>query len=314
MSQPRMSIPGGTYLVTRTTVLSLFLLVPSEEVNQILQYCFAWAARRNGILIHAISVQINHYHAVVTDPDGKLSEFVQELNRCAARCLLEYYRDRFPRRRLESLWTSSQSFGATLLVNANAVLDKILYTLINPVKDGMVLDYREWPGFSTYPSDWRGGVRRVRRPSYYFKGTPEELEYQVDPPAQLDRGDVEGLIADVESHIRERQSEFAATFAAEGRPFRGVEAVLAVDPFDSPSTLRPVGDINPQVAAGADSEALKLAIGALRAFRSAYREAWQLFKKGVEAVFPGGTLLLRKRFGVQCGPLDAVYWCQLAVT
>ena len=126
MSLPRMSIPGGTYLVTRTTVMSMFLLAPDRVVNEIMEYCLAWAAREHGILIHAVIVQANHYHAVVTDPEGKLSEFVQELNRCAARCLLAYYRSRFPHRRVEALWASSQPFSATLLVNANAVLDEIV--------------------------------------------------------------------------------------------------------------------------------------------------------------------------------------------
>jgi len=92
MSHPRMSVPGGTYLVTRSTVMSLFLLAPGPVVNQIMEYCIAWAAAGRGILIHAVSVQSNHYHLVVTDLEGKLSEFVQELNRSAARCLLAYYR------------------------------------------------------------------------------------------------------------------------------------------------------------------------------------------------------------------------------
>jgi hypothetical protein len=259
-------------------------------------------------------VQANHYHAVVTDVEGKLSEFVQELNRCAARCLLAYYRSRFPHRRVEALWASSQSFSATLLVNANAILDEIVYTLTNPVKDGLVRDYRKWPGFSTRPGDWRGATRRVRRPDFYFKNTPKELEYQVVPPAQLDRGDLEALISDVESHIRERQSQIAVDLAAQGRRFMGVKAVLRIDPFDSPSTPRPAGNINPQLAAGADGAALRLAVQALRAFRSAYRRAWELFKRGAAAVFPGGTLMLRKRFGVPCDPLDAAVWCQLAFT
>jgi hypothetical protein len=309
-----MSVPGGTFLVSRTTVMSLFLLTPNRVVNEIMEYCFAWASRGRGIVIHAVSVQCNHYHAVVTDTQGKLSEFVQELNRCAARCLLAYYRSRFPRRRVEALWASSQCFGATLLVNANAVLDEVVYTLTNPVKDGLVPDCRKWPGFNTRPGDWRGTVRRVHRPGFYFKDTPEELEYQVLPPAQLHRGDVEALIAEVESRIRDRQRQAAGDFAAQGRPFMGVKAVLRTDPFAAPSTPRAVGNINPQLAAGADGAALRLAARALRAFRSAYRRAWELFKKGVAAVFPGGTLLLRKRFGVACEPLDAACWCQLAPT
>jgi putative transposase len=240
---------------------------------------------------------------------------VQELNRCVARCLLEYYRKRFPMRRIDALWSPAESFNATLLVTANAILDELLYTFTNPVKDGLVHDYRKWPGFNTRPSDWRRGMRRVKRPDYYFKNTPEQLEYQLVPPPQLLQGsDLESVIADVETGIRERQSQAARTLQSEGRGFMGVKAVLATDPFSSPSTPRPVGSLNPQVAAGGDREALSLATRALQSFRRAYREAWKLYRKGVNAVFPGGTLLMRRRFHVRCDPLDAAGWCQLAVT
>jgi hypothetical protein len=190
----------------------------------------------------------------------------------------------------------------------------IVYTLTNPIKDGLVHDYRKWPGFNTRPGDWRGAVLRVRRPAFYFKNTPEQLAYQVVPPAQLDRGDLEALIADVEAHIRERQRQIAVDLAAQGRRFMGVKAVLRTFPFDAPSTARPAGNLNPQLAAGADRAALRVAVEAVVAFRVAYRQAWELFKRGAEAIFPGGTLLMRKRFGVRCGSLNAACWCQLAVT
>jgi hypothetical protein len=67
-----MSVPRATYLVTRTTVMSLFLLVPSAVVNQIMEYCIAFAAQGRGILIHAVSVESNHFHMVVTDTEGRL--------------------------------------------------------------------------------------------------------------------------------------------------------------------------------------------------------------------------------------------------
>jgi putative transposase len=159
MSLPRMAVPGGMYLVTRTTVMSLYLLTPNQTVNQIFEYCLAWAAQKYGILLHAVSVESTHFHIELTDALGRLSDFVQELDRCVARCLLEYYRERFPRRRLDALWSPAESFNATLLVTANAILDELLYTLINPIKDGLVHDYRKWPGFNTRPSDWRGKVR-----------------------------------------------------------------------------------------------------------------------------------------------------------
>ncbi|MBN1654965.1 MAG: hypothetical protein JXA30_14445 [Deltaproteobacteria bacterium] len=140
MSLPRMVIPGGTYLVTRSTVMSVFLLTPNETVNQIVEYCLAWCAKKYGIVFHAVSVECTHVHIELTDVLGRLSDFVQELNRCVARCLLEYYRERFPECRLDALWSPAESFNATLLVNEHAILDKLVYPLTNPVKDGLVCD------------------------------------------------------------------------------------------------------------------------------------------------------------------------------
>jgi REP element-mobilizing transposase RayT len=74
--------------------MSLYLLTPCKVVNQIMEYCVARAAGAYGILIDAVSVESNHFHLVVTDARGCLSDFMQELNRSAARCLLEHYRAR----------------------------------------------------------------------------------------------------------------------------------------------------------------------------------------------------------------------------
>jgi putative transposase len=307
MTHPRMSVPGGTYLVTRTTVMSLFLLTPSRTVNQIMEYCIAWAAWGRGILIHAVSVESNHFHLVVTDTDGRLSDFMQELNRCAARCLLEHYREQFPMRRIDTVWTSAQSFSATLLLTPGAVLDKVVYTLTNPAKDGLVHDYRKWPGFNTRPSHWREGTRVVQRPRFYFKNTPAALEYRVCSPSQLGPS-VERAIEAVEQHIREAQRQAAINHAAQRRTVLGAKAVLAVHPFDAPTTERPVGNLNPHLAAGGDRQTLSTAKLALKLFRIAYREAWKHFKKTASAVFPGGTWLMHRRYGQACTTLDA-WWC-----
>jgi putative transposase len=290
MTQPRMVIPGATYLVTRTTVMSLFLLTPSKTVNQIMEYCIAWAARGRGIVIHAVSVESNHFHIVLTDTQGRLSDFMQELNRSAARCLLAHYRERFPKRRLETVWSNAQPFSATLLLTPNAVLDKIVYTLTNPVKDGLVCDYRKWAGFNTRPSDWRSGSRTIERPGFYFKNTPEKLTYRVAAPSQL--GDsTEHAIATVELHIRNQQQQAAVELATQRRSVAGATAIVGTDPFDAPATPRPVGELSPTLASGGDREALSTAKQALKLFRLAYRAAWAAYKAGVGALFPGGTLL-----------------------
>ncbi|MGD8859950.1 MAG: transposase [Myxococcales bacterium] len=311
MSHPRRRIPGGTYLVTHTTVMSLFLLVPGKVVNQIMEYCMAWAARERGILLHAISIESNHYHMVVTDVEGRLSDFIQEFQRTSARCLMAYYRAKFPFARLEGLWSAAGPYTDTLLVNAAAVLDKLIYTFTNPVKDGLVRDYRQWPGFNTRPSHWRQGPRTVERPDFYFKNTPETLTYELTAPSQLGT-DVEQVIADVEGHIRREQAQIATNMRAQGRSFAGAKAVLRTAPLESPSTPQPKGKLAPRLAAGGDAKALATAAAALKLFRIAYREAWKQFKELGSAVFPGGTLLMHKRFGVECEPLDVACWCELA--
>jgi hypothetical protein len=246
---------------------------------------------------------------VLTDTEGRLSDFMQELNRCIARCLILLYREQFPSRRLDAIWTSAESFVATILVTPEAVLDALVYTYTNPVKDGLVRDYRDWPGFNTRPSQWRPVSRSVRRPRFYFKNTPARLEYTLTAPTQL--GPVEQAIATVELHIRQEQAQIATNLAAEGRGVLGAKAVCAVDPFDSPSTQRPVGKLKPQLAAGGDHAALSMAKQALKMFQLAYREAWKSFKAHASATFPGGTWLMRLRYGQRCTPLDAC-WCVLA--
>jgi putative transposase len=308
-----MSLPGATYLVTRTTAMSMFFLAPSAEVNRIMDYSVAWAAKGRGILLHAVSVESNHFHIVLTDPEEKLSEFMRELNRCAARALLQYYRKRFPRRRLDSIWASSQSFSSVVLVTPEAILDAIVYTLTNPVKDGLVRDYRKWPGSNTRPAFWRSNVvRTVERPAYFFKNTPETLDYRIVAPRQL--GDqIELLVESVERLIRDTQQQIAATLSAERRSVVGVKGVLACRPLEAPSTPRPVKHVNPTLAAGGDKQALAVAKRAVKLFRCAYRAAWKAFKAGERAVFPGGTLLMRLRYGQRCEPLDA-YWCARATS
>ena len=136
MTHPRMSVDGGTYLVTRTTSERRFLLRPDAVVGEVFTYCLFRAAALHGVLVHAVCVESTHFHAVVTDVRGQLSEFMRWLDRHVALCLIEHYRGAHPGQNLEGIW-SKQPFGATLLLTEAAILDAIVYTITNPVKDGV---------------------------------------------------------------------------------------------------------------------------------------------------------------------------------
>jgi REP element-mobilizing transposase RayT len=303
-----MRVPGGTFLVTCTTHDSRFLLKPCPVVEQVVLYCLFRAAARYGVLVHAAVVESSHIHLVVTDTRGLLSDFMTWLDRHVAVCLLEHYRAELPDRRIEAIW-SRQGYNATLLVNHNAILDAIVYCLTNPVKDGLVPDYRKWPGLCSRPRDWLLPARTVRRPELFFKSGSskhDQIDYRFTiPPQFVDRSPVQ-LVADVEALIRDKHSSVHSSRA--GKAFLGVRAVLAADPFDAPSTQRPRFTRNPTVKASGDHAAYDLARKAVRAFREAYREAWSRFSQGLRAVFPAATVLMRARYRVACEP-DDFGWC-----
>jgi putative transposase len=286
------------------------LLKPSAVVREVVLFCAARAAHKHGVLLHALCVESTHYHAVVTDPRGELSQFMQWLDRHVARCLIEHYAQTHPHHHLEGIW-SKDHFSATLLLTHQAVLDAIVYTLINSQKDGLVSDYKKWPGLCTSPADWLEPERYARRPEAYFSSKNAELAevgYRFVIPPQFADRDPKALAREVEHKIEDEQRVVRATLAAKGRSFLGVRRVLAADPFDAPRSRRPKGKLNPRLAAGGNHQAMAQAVQALRLFRQRYRDAWKAFCKGMAVVFPGGTLLLRLRFNVPCEPLDTP-WC-----
>ena len=132
MSLPRYIVPGVTYLLTRRCFGRQFLLRPSAEVNQIFEFCLAVAAARSGCEVHAYCVLSNHYHLVVTDPDGKLPVFMHWLNEYVAKCVNSVLG------RWESFWAPG-SYSQVSLADEEDVMAKLVYTMTNPVSAGLAV-------------------------------------------------------------------------------------------------------------------------------------------------------------------------------
>jgi putative transposase len=316
MTQPRMCLPGTTYLVTRTCAERRMLLTPDPTVNQLFAYCVARAALGCDIEVHALSVESNHYHAVVTDHSGDaLSAFEHALNRLVACCLKEHYRHLYPERELERIW-ARRSFISVVLLTPNAVRRAIAYTLTNPVKDGLVPDYRKWPGLNTKPRHWTMAPRIQERPELFFdQACPdwETLPLTLTPPPLLLLGsDLQTVTREVEDLVLSEQRRLTAERAAEHKGYVGVKGVLSVDPFDQPARPRKRSALDPTLAAGGDREVMNLAKKYLKHFRGAYREAYKHFTLGLEAQFPYGTLVMRLRFKALCAPGFQPPWCVVA--
>jgi hypothetical protein len=288
--QPRPILRGATSLVTRSTTQRQFLLKPSELTNQIFSYCLAYAALCTGVQLHAVMVMSNHYHLVVTDPEGLLPLFTERLNKLVAKCMNASLG------RWENLWATEPP-SYVRLVGADAILDKIAYTVANPVEAGLVERGMEWPGVVHY----KPGRFRIKRPPVFFRpegGMPDELVLEIVPPP------LEGKTADeatraVAGAVRARETALREQARRQGRRFAGARAVLRQKVTSIPTTLAPRRVLSPQVATR--NKWLRIeALTRNRAFVIAYRHALARWKVDRTVEFPAGTFAMRLRHQVSC--------------
>ena len=274
-------------------------MLPSAKVNRVILFCLARAAALYGLQIHAICVLGNHYHIVLTDPLGLLSEFTGWANEHIARALNRHLG------RVENFFDSTRG-SYVRLFGSDDVLEKMVYTLSNPVAAGLVAKGSQWPGVRTRPEQL-GETLEVERPEFYFRPdgpVPEkvDLELFVPPAFKADglaafRGRLTEAVEAKEAELRQRARE-------ESRRFKGARAVRQQSPFDSPSTPRDFGKLNPRVACR-DKERRKQVLAELRAFWKAYKLAlagWFAGKRTV--VFPAGTYWMRLKHRVRCRPFS----------
>jgi putative transposase len=290
----------------------MYLLRPDAVVTQVILYCLFRAAETYGVLVHSVMVESNHFHAVITDVRGELSRFMGWLDAYVAKNLIAHYAKVYPDQYLAEVW-SKDKFNAVVLPNASAVIDAIAYDATNPVRDGLVRDYRKWPGLKSRPGDWMQPARSVKRPlGLAFSDRKKELrEVKVQfvvPPALRGRA-VQRVVDDVNAQIRATTASMRKERALEGKSFLGEDAVRGVSPFDSPHTPRVKGKRVPSFAAGGDAELLQQGLTHVRTFRQKYRECIDRFLAGArDVVFPAGTYLMRIRFGVACDE-GSPPWC-----
>ena len=275
MTLPRRVLPNRTYLVTRRCSERRFFLRPDPVVVGLFEYLLAVACARHAIELHGFVCMSNHYHLVVTDRDGRLPAFMQYLNSLLARSVNR------ARGRWEAFWTR-ESYSAVELLESEDVVEKLVYTLVNPVRAGLVERARGWGGATSATMGF-GERREVERPGGFFGETmPERAVLELTAPSGV-AGEVfqvwlEQRIGEVEDEVR--TSEQVVT---------GMRAVLRRSWGASPSTRAIRGELKPRFAAKRASVRVA-AIVEFRRWVDAYREALARFVGGEREVeWPWGT-------------------------
>ena len=290
-----------TYLLTRNTSERRFFLRPSKELKEAILYCIADAQAQHPVQIHAFCAMSNHLHVVLTDLDGTAPLFVQAMNQNIARyvnCSLG---------RFGAMWEGGARPNYCVLPESGDILDKVVYTLTNPVKAGLIMQHHLWPGAISNVAQIATGHITTKRPKKFFAKT--------DDPTQLTRELILTPIPGAEAmkqedygrYLAQRVAQVEAAIAADreakGEKWLGRKGCLSLDPFDAPKTKWTPFSRNPKVASR-NEEARKAQIRHQKNFRSQYREAKQAFREGKRAApFPEGTFSMRVHWGVAIVPL-----------
>lgn len=287
MTAPREILPGRYYKITRRCTQRQFLLRPDEETNNAFLYCLAEASVRFEISVLASSVQSNHHHTDVYDPHGCIIEFMEHLHKMLAKCMNAL------RGRNENFWSTDDA-SLVHLVDPIDVVEAVVYTLSNPVKDGLVDTVAHWPGLNTLKSMLTGTTLSARRPTHFFRENgvmPSEVTLQIAIPAEL--GDSSAFCQLVEDGVSAVENRKREERAATGRRVIGRARVLRQSWRDCPSTDEPRGSLNPRVAARSKWHRIATLLGT-KAFVAAYKAARLAWLAGLDVVFPPGTYWLRR--------------------
>jgi len=272
----------------------MFLMRPSTKVNACIRYCLALAQRRSGVKIHSVVFLSNHYHIVLTDPDGLLPLFTGELNKLIGKslnCLLG---------RWENLFSAGKQASQVVLQSESAVMAKTVYLLTNPT-DAMLVSHGEhWPGVRLF----RKGSYKAVKPKFHFRSEkiggvlPDQLDLILTPPPI---GVAEQLCDDVvKVAVSAEERELRQLAKNEGRKFMGAKAVKAQNVYSSPKTPAPKRGISPRVACKDKWRRIEVLMR-LKQFTETYQEKRKEFLDGVaDVLFPAGTYQMVRQYGARC--------------
>ena len=301
MSLAREVLPGRTYMITRRCTQRQFLMRPDPETNNAFIYCLAEAASRYGIEVLFTAAMSNHHHTGIHDPHGNFPAFIEHFHKLFAKC------QNVLRGRWENFWSSEQT-SVVRLVDPQDVLDKMVYALSNPVKDGLVERAHHWPGVSALDAILHGKSLNARRPLHFFREEgcmPESVVLTFARPRGFEHLSTAEFGELVMQKVRIIEDTARANRVQAGNRLFGRKAVLTQSWRDRPESREPRRQMNPRVAARSKWSRIE-ALMRNRAFREAYLEARAAFVEGIrDVVFPPGTYWLRRFAQVSCSPCHA---------
>ena len=302
MSLPRQVIPGANYMITRRCSERRFFLRPDAATNNAFIYCLALAAQRAKIEVLFVVAMSNHYHAGIHDPEGNFPIFSEHFHALLARCQNAHLG------RFEHFWSADPT-SVVRLVEADDVLEKMVYAYANPVAADLVETSKEWPGVNSLEAALTTGHLTASRPTHFFRRDgqqPDGVSLPIARPRQFAGHTASEWSELVLDRVRAADVEHRARRLTTGKSVLGCEAILAENPFSCPQSSAPHFGISPRVAAKSKWARIE-ALQRSREFIERYKAAISAWMTGVvDILFPFGTYWMRRFARVVCEADDAI--------
>ena len=298
MSIARPVYRNASMMITKRVAKRRYGLRPCRRTNAIVLYIVAVIAKHYQIQLHGLTVMSNHYHATLTDPEGNVCNFTRDCHSFITRALNAEFGE------FESLWSSQQTSHVTC-VEPSDLVDKMVYSMANPVKAGLVAHGKSWPGIRMA---WPAPAVEVRRTGTFFRNAdsetwPETAVLELVRPPGYEELDDEELGAMIHEAIEAREAEHRKERYGKGLRFLGRRKVLEQSRDDRPRSHEEHGTISPRVACR--NKWLRIErLAQNRAWLEAYQKALKRWRAGDRTVeFPHGTYKMRVVHGARCvGP------------
>jgi REP element-mobilizing transposase RayT len=295
MTMPRPVIKGAFLFITRGCTQREFLLRPDAATNNAFTYLLAEAAQRFGLVIILSQMMSNHHHTVLFDPEGRYVEFLEHFHKFVAKS------QNALRGRWENLWATEEPCIVEL-VTRDALMDKLVYTATNPVKDGLVEKVHHWPGPKFVAALMSGRPMRAQRPNHFFRDDgpmPTEVELVLKLPDSFEGR--EEFLAELQRRITQAEEAYAAERRASGKRVLGRRGVRKQAWRSRPKSLEPRRNLRPRVATRSTWKRIA-ALQRNKEWQAEYREARRRWMSGEDYEFPYGTYWLQRFAHVRVKP------------
>ena len=320
MSSPRNLYPDTTLYVTCRAVHRSYRLVPTRRVRRAIAYSFAVVSERYRkkwcMEFYEFEFLSNHYHLLVYDRFGKISDFLKDFNSTLARELNAI--------RGTGGSVFAREPGIQTVLGEEKVLEHAVYTLANAVAAGIVSKTRHWKGFNSLRMEYgkeyivkkpqngiwskkqqhknRKGSRRSGRARFASRSKlPDTAVLKLDRPRiMLELSDTE-LRAKIRADLAVREAEIHVERA--GKPVLGMKAAAKVHWSTVPGKEEEMFTRTPTFSTQTQEQRRQMR-RLRKEFLREYREALARYNAGQRnVVFAAGTVRMRLRHNVLTEPV-----------